>query len=626
MKKFIFCILLVGLVFSKDSIGQIVWGGPGNAASEFSGGLNGWTTVGITCPGAIWVWKADGKADKGAYSSGSGSLGIQSASLANGAMVFDSDFYDNAGIANNLGKGPCPSPHAAELISPVINLTGKGALSIRFNQYFRNFVTKTQVAYSLDGGNSWSNPITFNQDIALNQATPRNDVKTISLKGATGTDKFRVKFIFDGDYYFWIIDDVQIISRPAHDMRVNRDWFAIAPNYLTPASQVEKFGFLADIENLGATPQSNVKLNMTIKTDPAGATVYTADQSYGTVKVDTVIENISFGGFTPPAKKEKYSATYTISADSTDNELSNNSINFKFEVTDSVFSKELLTTRVVRPGDGNWEAAEKHSWAYGNYYFMPKGAGLTAKSVSFGIGNASAIKGEQIFLKLYKWTDTNQNGTVEFGERKLVGLNLYDILGTEPTNQLIRVPLLDSNFENPPMLENNANYIMMIEFTPSKLGVDLLLFASENHDYGAMILNSIQMNAPRYAGILGINDPLEKEPYSTRGFGWDIVPVVRLNISTGSTNTKELDENNLIAVYPNPATSQFTLNLQLKENAEQLSITMIDMNGRVIEKRSMKNVINEQLSFEVSQLESGTYLLFINTSNGSAHKKVIIQH
>jgi len=215
-------LLSIGLLLSASTTfaqdGELVWGGPGNPNSEFDGGLNDWTTVGVTDDDAIWVWEEDGRADNGAYSN---TTAINSPSAANGAMVFDSDFYDNAGVQGDFGLGVAPAPATGELISPIMDLSGVGAVSLKFNEYHRNFSSFNQVAYSMDGGVTWSDPIQTNSDVPTNEATSTSAVQIVSLFGATGTAEFRVKFIMDGNYYFWIVDDVQILTRARNDMQVN---------------------------------------------------------------------------------------------------------------------------------------------------------------------------------------------------------------------------------------------------------------------------------------------------------------------------------------------------------------------------------------------------------------------
>jgi type IX secretion system substrate protein len=190
---------------------DVIWGAEPEQG-DFKNGLNDWTTLGINDPDAVWVWEADGKADLGAYSTGSGNLGIFSASVFDGAMVFDSDFYDNGGNQNNPGGGIAPAPHVGELISPVIDLSGNPyLLTLKFHQYFRQFSSTTSVAFSMDGGNTWSSPIEINTAVPQNEGTSRSDIQYVPLIGAFATNEFRVKFIMNGNYYFWIVDDVKIL-------------------------------------------------------------------------------------------------------------------------------------------------------------------------------------------------------------------------------------------------------------------------------------------------------------------------------------------------------------------------------------------------------------------------------
>ncbi|MEK7255990.1 MAG: T9SS type A sorting domain-containing protein, partial [Bacteroidota bacterium] len=578
------------------------------------------------CMDAVWVWEADGMADLGAYS---GSTPIASPSVSNGAMVFDSDFYDNAGIQGNFGLGICASPQVAELISPVMDLTGAGALSLQFNQYFRQFNSVYKVAWSADGGNSWSDDIIFNDDVAVNQASTPNDVETVPLKGATGSSQFRIKFIIEGDYYFWIIDDVTIVLRENNNMQVNENWYAIAPNFRTPLSQVEGFGFLADIENVGGNDQTNVKLNITVKKDGNPAVVYSEDNVYGTVPSDSLWENVSFGDFTPDPVKANYTATYTLSSDSLDVDMSNNTLQFKFEITDSVFAKEKAKTRDVLPAAGNWDNGEAHSWAYGNYFYVPKGEGMIASSASFGIQNASELAGLPLQIRLYRWYDNDNDGnmgTEMDGERELVGLNDYTILGTEPNTSIRKISLFDFSFDEHPKLEDDAHYVIMVEFTAPDDMTDYVTFASEEYDYGAMVLNSAQLLKPRYAAMLGINDPLIDEVYSSLGFGWDIVPVVRLHVNEAPNATNELNpELNKVELFPNPASNLLNVEMALEKTMEKVYLRVVNSKGQVMHQADFQNFQQDKLQIDISQFAAGNYLVFITTDAGQAVRKFAVQ-
>ena len=225
-RLFAAALLLCAFTFAAQAQLEVVWGN--NPDSEFDGGLNGWTTEGASAtdpfpdgdPDAVFVWEADGRADLGNFS-GAGDP-IASPSVDNGAVVFDSDFYDNDGMDDNFGGGIAPADQTGLLRSPSIDLSAETAVSVQFNQYTRNFQSEYFIRYSNDGGNSWIDTLQFNENVTVNTATEVDDVIYLPLPGAGGTDNFVMEFIYQANYYFWIIDDVQIVRTPARDLNLSR--------------------------------------------------------------------------------------------------------------------------------------------------------------------------------------------------------------------------------------------------------------------------------------------------------------------------------------------------------------------------------------------------------------------
>ena len=84
---------------------------------------------GVDNPNAVWEYRGATGAQpatvgsRGAY--GNPAATILSPTAANGFVIFDSDFLDNAGTAGNFGGGIAPSPHYSTLVSPVIDLSGE---------------------------------------------------------------------------------------------------------------------------------------------------------------------------------------------------------------------------------------------------------------------------------------------------------------------------------------------------------------------------------------------------------------------------------------------------------------------------------------------------------------------
>ena len=111
--------------------------------------MNYGTAVGVADPDAKWEYRGTtttpsiATGSRGGYAgpASTGQLPIQSTTAANGFVVFDSDFLDNAGIAGNFcgtGSIAC-APHVANLETGVINLLGHPTVDLLFTQYYRRF-------------------------------------------------------------------------------------------------------------------------------------------------------------------------------------------------------------------------------------------------------------------------------------------------------------------------------------------------------------------------------------------------------------------------------------------------------------------------------------------------------
>lgn len=82
-----------------------------------------------------------------------------------------------------------------------------------------------------------------------------------------------------------------------------------------------------------------------------------------------------------------------------------------------------------------------------------------------------------------------------------------------------------------------------------------------------------------------------------------------------------------IDVYPNPATNFINVSMELK-NSDEIMATMIDLNGHVIESKSVKmDAGKNSIQFNTSNLAAGTYhvMLFDSKNNSSVHK-IVVNH
>lgn len=602
----------------------------------FGDGLGDWTTSVTFCGNGVstdgkelWRYKADGIAEDPC-----GNILMQSPSRCDGAIAFESGLQDaGAGVECAdlvLGAGPCPSPHSGALTSPIIDLSSSNAAgySVRFHQTIRRFIADYYVGWSYDGGVTWDS-VLINQDVPGREdlAPVTDEVVSLPLPGSIDASSVMVRLRMVGDYFLWMVDDIQIIEQEANNMRVNGNFYAIAPNLLTPVSQVDPFGLLADIENVGSATQDNVVLNFTMANAADLNIEYTADLPYGMVPANSLVENIPFTDKYSPVDTGVYIGVYDISSDAEDVDESNNVQGFNMAITENLFAKELGATTSIAPTEAGWDEGELRSWAMGNYFYVPNGSGHFVDEVTFSIGNPSEIPGTALIITLYEWTgDTNNDGNMDPAERDNVAFGFYPITGSEGANEPITIPFPGEGLDPVP-LKDDTEYVVMLEYIAADATTEVRFGVSEDYDYGASVFVSILQGTPRYAALIAINGDLGTEPYSTFGNvgeTYRFIPTIRMSITDTPTKTKDLPSiSNEFTVFPNPVKDRINLQLGLQEQAEQMTVRLMDISGKTLLQRDYENVQKEFFDYDLSKLATGTYLLQVTTNAGTGTRKFI---
>jgi hypothetical protein len=617
----------------------------------FAGGIeaNGWTTTG-TCAvadsniNAGWKYLPNGLIDMGAYIFAGAA--INSPTLCDGAVGVDSDFNDNAGIEGNFGNGPCPTPGEHFLVSPVIYSgawTGAG-LSLTWTQALRQFQSTYMFSYrTKDVGGDWADwtNVTINTEFATNGNFETNDVQRFFMPGAAGHDSLQVRFVYNDNYYMWAIDDVKIVETECNNLRVQTNFYAIAPWATIPADQVREFAALADIYNAGACPQTNVVLNHTVIDTATGAVVYNENLAYGTVGPDSLAENKLFPELINLPKEEAcYQATYTLTSDSTDFDPTDNTITSFYCVGGNVFGHEDGFTRSVAVNGAIYDPGAPLSYAYGNV-FKPE-VDATVDHIIWGVNNPDDMAGKTVSIYLLQWTDTNGDLIAENSERRFVGFNDYTFTGTEGDNAILQTEL--ENFDNPGdpvVMRAGFQYIALVEYVATDQ-TQFFLLASEDRDYGAQVLamdsafahglttERLFMTALGFSpdgNIANIDyEVRELDVNDTRVyFGDDIVPMIRVVVQSTINTNDELPINNLVAAYPNPATDQVSVKLEFTQPYDDVQLRLINNIGQTVFEKVINTTITVHTeSINVSALATGNYLLQVETPDGQRSVPVIV--
>lgn len=609
--------------FSDESAAAPLWGG--NGEGSFNGGLDGWSATSASCNGfELWRWSNTDYCTKGAFSTGGGT--ITSLSNCNGAMCFDSDYYDNNGNSAGLGAGPCPAPQSGTLVSPVIDLSGfptVTGVNLVFNQASRQFQSDYFVEYSIDGGTNWASiQINTEAEDPVNYATngPHfNNVRRVFLPGAAGQANLQVRFRYEANYYYWIIDDVKITERESYNLKAN-PFYAIAPNKMWQKDQLEGFGGLIDVANNGAKSTTNSAVALDIR-DANNNIIWSDELVLGTLVADSTYENQALlGTFNHPNNSTvAYSGTYTVTSTETDFDPSDNIQTFNWMVTDSTMSKENLAGV-----GGGVRPSTAYNFTWGNIYHIAKskdaaGNKLYCNYASVGISNPNALEGATIFVYLYKWNNENGDDVAQQTERTTVGFSQYDFPAGESANTLYTLPVFDFNtFDLGVALEENTDYILAVEYTTPADQPELACFIGSdgNIDYSAQSLRSTLagLGPIRYNHVLDVGNTGE---YNANTFTGGTTPMARMHI-VPATSTKEpkLDDANTIVVAPNPVKNDLNVKIDLIQDAKNATIEIMDINGKILAVRNLENFKSTTEKFDVTSLSNGSYILNFKTAAG----------
>lgn len=606
---------------------QIVWGG-NPKEGDFDGGLNGWRSNTVSCSGkpntaTAWSWISANAFPSPCIVASPGQLVFFSPSRCNGAMIMNAATLDLASAASctNFAQGPCPAPHVAELISPTIKVTKGTALNVSFYQSLTHFFDSEYfVEWSRDGGKTWIST-QINEEIRPYDEN-EDPYKAVRLIGSETADSVKIKFRYNGNYYHWAIDDVKLIKREANNLAVT-DYFALTPNLMQPLAQAEPLPFSAAVENIGAKAQTNMKLYINAVDSLTNARVFRdslVSVSIAPNQIDTAVFEPKF----KPTKRGTYAMIYQTAADSVDYDRFDNLQGHYFRVTDTIFSKEFGATLSTSPSDGNWEAGEAHSAAYGNSYYVVKGKGNYLRSVTFGVNNGSELVGNSLLFTLYKWDDRNFNASAEATERTLIADNFYDIKGTETGNRLITLKFPEVG-EDPVQLEDSTTYLIVCEyFAGDETNLEFLM--NDSYDRFPTLLTSFAVGEPRYTSVTELDSDLPTATYAGIGYGWENAYVLRMNVGplVISSDKDVPSISNEFAISPNPAREVAYLQLALNKVAKQANVRIMDLAGRTVIEKAYNNIQRDQLQFSVDGLPAGTYLMQVTTENGTGTKKFVV--
>ena len=620
MKKLL--LLATGLVLALAAQAQdtlaVIW------EEQFDGGIPAdWTISEGTPAGAVWQWSDDAEADDadldGVVTDALfwGTRGpIQSPSAANGCAMFNSDVYDGGGIG--VGSGPFPGTHGGSLTSPYIDCSGYDAVSLKMNQYARANANAISTIFevSVDSGMTWT-AFEINPEVVGNGGTAPDDVLILDISSVAANQvAVQLRFTWNGRYYFWLIDDVQIIETPRNNLAIG-DFFYPPASFATPMSQIDTdtMGFSADVTNLGRDDRYDVVLKATV-TDDAGAVLYQDSVVVDTLPafyVDSsfvieelyIPEGLSEGVY--DINYEVYSLTESDDFDPTDNAFGE-----QFVITENLFAMEDGNLGGIRPGGGG-------DYQMGNVYRISPlaGPGFIATTLTTAGGKSAAdgpIIGETVTMLMYRvkdevlpdYSNFNDASTGDAGDPEdhleLIGFNSYEFPEGYTNYDIADVDILNIDADPGVELEPGARYFVVNSYQDDAA----LIFTGVDDDIEYFQVSTIVFTSNWFLG----------------GFGPEESSAVRMTIALiDATDEAPLPETAL-NLYPNPAMDELTVDLDLEQQGPAL-IVIAGVDGKIMMMREFDNVQDENLRFDISNYPAGSYFVRVGTEEGTKTKQFV---
>ena len=601
-------------------------------SEDFSGGIpTSWTNGTTPTPPVIsapWVYRGPSTnpnistGSQGAYAGTNGP--IQSPTASNGFVIFDSDYYDNGGTAGNFGAGqyPCndilggtPTGHVGTLTTDSIDCSMYSDVTMVFNSFYREYTGIAKVAFSIDGGITFTDTVEVHPDIEVNERTDSDyQVMVRFPSNIAGNPNVKIQFIYDGTvlystyngYYFWMIDDIELIETPDHLLDLSSETYGgwwigyqstgdLGIDYtFNPLSQAQAnpYRFEAVVANNGASAQTNVTMHIDI-TDISGNPVWSTTSTPMTLDImsNDTLTTQSFS----PTITGYHQVNYWVTSDS-------------FPSTDTI-GRGTVVTDTVYGVDFDWDSDGAN--AGGGYYLGRSCGGQVlgnafdmyfddeVSSISFHVEDQS-VAGADVYVALYEIDPmVTPYAPVYLGQSDDYTLTQSDI-GSWVT----------VGFSDPLGVYTGTTYIAAVGGYANPVDTSLISSSSNDNTLSFVQDNGCDIGSGGFGYWYSISSPL----------------LIRMNLGEPAPPTSIDSEifNGTLSIYPNPNTGVFNVDL-INVMDGKYTISVDNLLGQEVYLET-RNVINTSSNIvNLSNLSKGVYMINIENNDTSINRKIIIE-
>lgn len=530
---------------------------------------------------------------------------IESETAENGFLIFDSNFWDDTeGPCGNFGSGAAPGPHFATLTTGEIDLGSAEMVGMSFNHYFKNYQTSARIEYKVAGADwelLWESPTPLNSG-----ETPKDQSERFNVSEQLGgQEAVQLRFVFDGNYYFWMIDDIKIFQLQQNNLYMDNatygdfdlndqgnetgyEWMEYSQY---PVDMAPRVFFSAEAQNRGAEEQTNAVLQAYLREESSQDTIYEAISAPQDLASDE-----SFNFFVPdfqvPLEIAEYTAHFKFSQDQEDDSPENNSMVKAFEVTDVTYSRDRIETEGIFVPQQLFNGTP---YEVGNM-FVITADNQAVESVSIGVA-AGSWTGAEMYAKVYKLNTDLEITTEEVATTGNFGL-IEDAFNNTGDNNVMTVPFLE-----PVQLDKDSAYLVVAGTT---VGPEAVKFSMSGRSPDLTSFVRFMPNSWFY---------LIRTPMVRLNFG----PVASVEEQT----TQPVD----FTCYPNPANNEIMMQIDT-EQAAAASIRVFDGTGRVVYSEDL-GTLPQGLTrhpLNTSSWADGWYVASVFIGDIRQNEMIIVRH
>ncbi len=309
--------------------------------------------------------------------------------------------------------------------------------------------------------------------------------------------------------------------------------------------------------------------------------------------------------------------------------VENNSFEYNFAVTDSVYSKCEYDVALGQPKINSYIALTASEYEWGPLLYIRNG-GHTAKQIECvvmrDVIQDSVFAGQAVTMRIYEWSDDDLSGSLnDPGEVTELGVAEYFMTATDIvpiTGFPVKAEVVNAVTPGAPVrLNANKFYWVTVSFNglqTDAFGIGLDYFS----DYSASNLDEQLVNL-HGCPLRSVTDA----QIFPGGFANAGAPAVALHMSKDVDPTALNDVQDLagnISVFPNPATSELNISVELNQLSKDVQYEVLDITGKTISFVKRKNVQNEVYTLNTSSLANGSYFVKVITDNGIRTSKFTI--